>query len=52
VKSHPDVGERWYPDLLAKIRVKEAAMDRLAGGHATNGVTGMNGEKEDQWNGA
>jgi len=20
VKSHPDVGERWYPDLLAKIR--------------------------------
>jgi len=45
VKSHPDVGERWYPDLLAKIRVKEAAMDGLAIGHATNGVTGMNGEK-------
>jgi len=20
VKSHPDVGERWYPDLLAQIR--------------------------------
>jgi len=30
VKSHPDVGERWYPDLLAKIREKEAAIDRQA----------------------
>jgi hypothetical protein len=27
VKSHPDVGERYYPDLLAKIREKEAEMD-------------------------
>jgi len=24
VKSHPDVGERWYPDLLAKIREEQA----------------------------
>lgn len=23
VKSHPDVGERWYPDLLAKIREQQ-----------------------------
>src|SRR5271154_2157730 len=23
VRTHPDVGERWYPDLLAKIRAKE-----------------------------
>ncbi|KAI4263646.1 MAG: hypothetical protein L6R42_001208, partial [Xanthoria sp. 1 TBL-2021] len=23
VKSHPDVGERWYPDILAKIREEE-----------------------------
>ncbi|KAI4284259.1 MAG: hypothetical protein L6R38_001536 [Xanthoria sp. 2 TBL-2021] len=23
VKSHPDVGERWYPDILAKIREDE-----------------------------
>ncbi|KAF2839243.1 Clavaminate synthase-like protein [Patellaria atrata CBS 101060] len=24
VRSHPDVGERWYPDLLAKIREQQA----------------------------
>ena len=24
VKSHPDVGERWYPDILAKIRREQA----------------------------
>jgi len=23
VKSHPDVGQRWYPDLLAKIREEQ-----------------------------
>ncbi|KAF1955313.1 Clavaminate synthase-like protein [Byssothecium circinans] len=25
VKSHPDVGERWYPELLAQIRAQQAA---------------------------
>ncbi|KAF2401691.1 Clavaminate synthase-like protein [Trichodelitschia bisporula] len=25
VKSHPDVGERWYPELLAKIRETQKA---------------------------
>lgn len=25
VKSHPDVGERWYPDLLRQIRTQQAA---------------------------
>ncbi|KAL1612174.1 hypothetical protein SLS60_000398 [Paraconiothyrium brasiliense] len=25
VKSHPDVGERWYPQLLAQIRAQQAA---------------------------
>ncbi|KAF2798973.1 Clavaminate synthase-like protein [Melanomma pulvis-pyrius CBS 109.77] len=25
VKSHPDVGQRWYPELLAKIRAQQAA---------------------------
>ncbi|KAK1547404.1 2OG-Fe(II)oxygenase superfamily protein [Colletotrichum paranaense] len=29
VKSHPDVGERWYPDILAAIREEQA---RAAGG--------------------
>lgn len=24
VKSHPDVGERWYPDILAEIREEQA----------------------------
>jgi len=24
VRSHPDVGERWYPELLAKIREEQA----------------------------
>ncbi|KAF2246687.1 Clavaminate synthase-like protein [Trematosphaeria pertusa] len=24
VKSHPDVGERWYPELLAQIRAQQA----------------------------
>ncbi|KAK3052615.1 hypothetical protein LTS18_012246, partial [Coniosporium uncinatum] len=23
VKSHPDVGERWYPELLARIRKEQ-----------------------------
>ncbi|OAA49695.1 Oxoglutarate/iron-dependent oxygenase [Cordyceps fumosorosea ARSEF 2679] len=25
VKSHPDVGERWYPDILREIRAEQAA---------------------------
>lgn len=25
VRSHPDVGERWYPDLLREIRARQAA---------------------------
>ncbi|EXF76383.1 2OG-Fe(II)oxygenase superfamily protein [Colletotrichum fioriniae PJ7] len=29
VKSHPDVGDRWYPDILAAIREEQA---RAAGG--------------------
>jgi isopenicillin N synthase-like dioxygenase len=28
IKSHPDVGERWYPDLLAKIREDQAQEKR------------------------
>jgi hypothetical protein len=23
IKSHPDVGERWYPDLLRQIRAQQ-----------------------------
>ena len=25
IKSHPDVSERWYPDLLKKLREQQAA---------------------------
>ena len=45
MKSHPDVGERWYPDLLAKIRENEAAMDKLVNGYAIKGVSGTDEEK-------
>ena len=37
------MGERWYPDLLAQIRAKEAAMDKLSNGHVANGANGANG---------
>ncbi|KAL6708825.1 hypothetical protein ACN47E_002232 [Coniothyrium glycines] len=30
VKSHPDVGERWYPELLKQIRAQQAAMKGAA----------------------
>ncbi|KAL2872944.1 hypothetical protein SGCOL_011913 [Colletotrichum sp. CLE4] len=40
VKSHPDVGERWYPDILAAIREEQA---RAAGGDGGGG----SGEKGD-----
>ncbi len=28
VKSHPDVGERWYPDILRAIRAEQAAQQQ------------------------
>lgn len=34
VKSHPDVGERWYPDILAQIREEQ----RLAAANKTTGA--------------
>lgn len=30
VKSHPDVGERWYPEILADIREEQARVKREA----------------------
>ncbi|OAA54980.1 2og-Fe oxygenase family protein [Niveomyces insectorum RCEF 264] len=30
VKSHPDVGERWYPDMLAEIRAEQQAKAEAA----------------------
>ncbi|PBP19321.1 2OG-Fe(II) oxygenase superfamily protein, partial [Diplocarpon rosae] len=34
IKSHPDVGERWYPDILAQIRNQQQT-ERDAGNKAT-----------------
>ncbi|EFX05378.1 2og-Fe oxygenase family protein [Grosmannia clavigera kw1407] len=31
VKSHPDVGERWFPDILADIRAEERQQQRKKG---------------------
>ncbi|KAK4242647.1 hypothetical protein C8A03DRAFT_29072 [Achaetomium macrosporum] len=31
VKSHPDVGERWYPDILASIREEQARLKEGGG---------------------
>ncbi|KAK3903887.1 hypothetical protein C8A05DRAFT_14178 [Staphylotrichum tortipilum] len=43
VKSHPDVGERWYPDILASVReeqtrAREEAAAAAAAGKGTGGV--------------
>lgn len=39
VKSHPDVGERWYPDILASIREEQARL-KQEGGAAGQGPAG------------
>lgn len=42
VKSHPDVGERWYPDILASVREEQArARERAAAAAAGKGVEGV-----------
>ncbi|KAG8533876.1 uncharacterized protein KY384_001617 [Bacidia gigantensis] len=28
VKSHPDVGERWYPEILARIKTEQAEVEK------------------------
>lgn len=39
IKSHPDVGERWYPDILSEIRREEAsARKSVASGGDDGGV--------------
>ncbi|KAI0895747.1 Clavaminate synthase-like protein [Annulohypoxylon nitens] len=42
VKSHPDVGERWYPDILKDIRetqARDAALKQKDGGEGTAATT-------------
>ncbi|VUC38265.1 unnamed protein product [Clonostachys rosea] len=36
VKSHPDVGERWYPDILKSIREEHAALAKDKKGTSSN----------------
>ncbi|KAI0594786.1 Clavaminate synthase-like protein [Biscogniauxia sp. FL1348] len=51
VKSHPDVGERWYPDILRSIREQQAREEEAASGSSTagsssGGVEGMDVSKQ------
>jgi hypothetical protein len=39
IKSHPDVGERWYPDILAEIRKKQQAETKELGRSAVENGT-------------
>ena len=36
-RSHPDVGERWYPDILKKIRAQQESERAREGQEASNG---------------
>lgn len=38
VKSHPDVGERWYPDILQGIREEQAKLKQAAAAPAASTV--------------
>ena len=39
VKSHVDVGEKWYPEILAKVRAEQAADEAKAEGLAEANVS-------------
>ncbi|KAI0874892.1 hypothetical protein GGS24DRAFT_489693 [Hypoxylon argillaceum] len=49
VKSHPDVGERWYPDILRSIREQQAreAQEKEALGAVRGDGGGVQGEAVD-----
>lgn len=49
IKSHPDVGERWYPELLKKIREQQAedakrAAEKESAASGTNGTIQPQGQ--------
>ncbi|KAI6370225.1 hypothetical protein MCOR25_004219 [Pyricularia grisea] len=47
VKSHPDVGERWYPDILASIREEQRIAGRQGAGTSTApGVDKLRGDAQ------
>lgn len=44
VRSHPDVGERWYPEILRRVRedqAREREEKARAAGKVTDGVRGL-----------
>ena len=42
VKSHPDVGERWYPEVLASVREEQREKEReKRGGGGIQGLAGV-----------
>ncbi|KAH7027731.1 uncharacterized protein B0I36DRAFT_327760 [Microdochium trichocladiopsis] len=44
VKSHPDVGERWYPDILREIRAEQAALEKQQDGAGNGGGAAVTNE--------
>lgn len=47
IKSHPDVGEKFYPDLLKQIRQEQAQEAEAKRQHGTSGAT-LDGVKHGQ----
>ena len=43
VKSHPDVGERWYPDILRDVREQQARESREKAAAAAGGPVDVGG---------
>jgi isopenicillin N synthase-like dioxygenase len=43
VKSHPDVGERWYPDILKEIREEQARAKEAKEAKEQGGASGASG---------
>ncbi len=42
VKSHPDVGERWYPDILKSVREEQARLrEKQQEGGSVKGAAGI-----------
>ncbi|KAI4139965.1 MAG: hypothetical protein L6R39_006028 [Caloplaca ligustica] len=48
VRSHPDVGERWYPEILARVRDEERGKQEDRERDTVNGVEGK-GTEGDAW---
>ncbi|KAL8636657.1 MAG: hypothetical protein Q9228_005970 [Teloschistes exilis] len=53
VRSHPDVGERWYPEILRRVREEQArerdekAKAAVDGGKVTGSMSGLTGTRKE-----